>query len=430
MTTLRPLALLTLTLALAATPSFAQLGCFIGDDGFNVGCCATPVPNLPNFPPIQSQAAWACVNNCNINQLQAVVQVSPPNLIFCDYAIAQVTINLLNAAGTPVGIFAGPLLMKYSRTWREPSTTGGRQVWRWLINTDMQWASPTILPTPCLPPEVLPPFLLPVHMNGHIDYACDPTSATGFQSIMSLSRLPNCIQFGPLSQTPNAALAAASQTFHLVAPAPFIFAPFAEPQGVVLEEAVRSSRLGWAPFNYTCQGEADITQGGIQTQFSDCLCATTTPIVGPWKHQNVNAAACCNGAIFPFSNLVLPPALWPLPTGFAAYTLGFWPGAAGGFPGNRQLTVYIGALNYNDPCNPAPASFPIHAVSGVATSNHQVGLFPSTVTPGCTPPTPGLRNNAIDWQNMIPLNQAAAAGANIPGLGALFVSTLVWNLNV
>ena len=28
------------------------------------------------------------------------------------------------------------------------------------------------------------------------------------------------------------------------------------------------------------------------------------------------------------------------------------------------------------------------------------------------------------------LNQAVAASANLPGLGALFVSTVVWNLNI
>src|SRR5262245_9036691 len=49
------LAFATLLAALLAVPAAGQLiPCFLGDDGFNVGCCATPNPNLPNFPGIQS----------------------------------------------------------------------------------------------------------------------------------------------------------------------------------------------------------------------------------------------------------------------------------------------------------------------------------------------------------------------------------------
>ena len=104
------------------------------------------------------------------------------------------------------------------------------------------------------------------------------------------------------------------------------------------------------------------------------------------------------------------------------------PGMFGGFPGNRELTVYIGVLQYVDTCTPPPLNFGIHAVSGVATNNHPVSLFPAPPGVGC--PSPALpHRSVIDLQNMIPIAQAVAANANLPGVGALFASTIVWNLN-
>lgn len=417
---------LSLAFAMAIlVPAQGQGLCFFGDDGFNLGCCAAPAPALPPFPGIQQQAAWGCFNNCNVQQLNALVQVAPPNVILCDFAVSNITITLTNAAGVVLGSLSGPLFMKYSRTWREPTAIGGRQVWRWLVNTDLSWLSPAIVLNPCIPPEVGAPFLTTVHMDGHIDYACDPFAAVGFNTIISLNRLPGCIQFGPLSQQPIPALAGTNSSFHLVGPAPFAFVPVPEPQGGMIAEAVRPSRLNWAPFSYNCVTEEEMVQGAINTVSADCLCTTINP--GPWRHQQIVGTVCCNGITSSFNPIAIPAL--PLTTGFVTRSLGTWPAAAGPFAAGRNLFMYFGVLQFTDLCVPAPGIFSIHAVAGVATTNHPVSLFPGPVGAGCGVGIPIIQSAAIDLQNLIPLVQAAGTLVNLPGYGALSVSTLVFNLN-
>ena len=54
--------------AALAAPASAQImpGC-LGDDGFNVGCCNTPQPNLPQFPPYSGGGLWGCIKDCNLD---------------------------------------------------------------------------------------------------------------------------------------------------------------------------------------------------------------------------------------------------------------------------------------------------------------------------------------------------------------------------
>lgn len=420
--TSRVLPVLAMVFAFLAPAALAQPLCFLGPDGFDTGCCNQPNPNLANRPSLQFAANWGCYNNCTPSPaIQAQVQLGGLSHFFCDYATLPI-----NATVAGVGVFNGLALAKYSRTWTEPSAGAVRQVWRYLLNVDFQVQTPAILPPPvCAPPEAYPPFNQVVHMTGHVDYICDPSTVAGSLVAISLSRLPGCIQFAPFSQQPIPALAGTNTTFHLVGPAPFIFMPIPEPNGPILAEAVRPSRLTWAPFNYQCISEVRVQQGNLITNQVDCLCNPAVIGPAPWKHQILNGATCCNGALFPFNSVPVPAI--GLPTGFTARTLGRW-GAGAGILTNRELTFYFGLIQYNDPCTPNPALINLHAVTGVGSGNHVGQLFPSSTT-SCPIIAANQFTNFIDLQNMHPIAQSFALGNSVPGVGGLFASSIVWNLN-
>jgi hypothetical protein len=421
----RIVVLLSALFVLTTASAFGQPACFLGDDGFNIGCCAPPNPNLPQLPPIQMQASYACINNCNpANVIVVPVSVTAPQYFLCDYAIANVSFTFPGGA-----TLAGPLLMKYARTWMEPGAAGiGRQVWRFLVNGDLQLQQPGIAGTVCpIPPCASPPTSLPVHWDGNIDYACDPTSAVLFQALLSLSHMPGCLSHAPFSAYPAAGAAAHTNiSYHLVGPAPFAFVPIAEPQGPLNGEDLRSSIFSLNPFVYQCRGEAPLQQGSLTTQFTNCLCSPLLPIVGPWKHQALAGSVCCVGAVWPFASIPLPGTV--LPTGFAAQTLGMFGGAAGGFPGIRELTFYVGVIQYADPCN-AASVFNFHVVTGVGTSRHPGQMFVSPIA-GCGPALAPFATNWIDLQNMLILVNLPPGGNPLPGIGGLFASRLVFNLNI
>ena len=412
---------LSLTLAVA---SFGQIApCVIGDDGFNLGCCNIPQPNLPPLPPSQFQANYGCFNNCNlINNTPTGVTLTAPIFFQCDYALMTMTATL--APGVTI---TGPILMKYSRTWSEidPITGLAAQVWRFLINTDATYLVTGPIGAICpVPVSALPPLGLPVHFNGHVDYICNPTAVSPTRlHTFSLSHLPACISHAPWSQRPLPAGAVpAAASYHLVGPAPFVFAAIPEPQGPVIEEAVRTSRLSLAPFNYQCVTEASVLQGSLQTATQNCLCAPVLPVVGPWKHQNLNLSICCGPATTGASSIPVPGT--PVaPTGFVAMTLGTFPSTIAGIPG-RNLTIYFGVMQYADPCN--AANWPIHVVVGVATSQVPGRLFPGPTAATCSPFTPAPFNTFLDLQNVLPLT----AGPLVPGYGSLFASDMVMNLNI
>jgi hypothetical protein len=401
----------------------AGQGCPFGDDGFSTGCCQPVQPNLPQFPPSQMAASWGCINSCAPTQLQAGVTLSAPQMFFCDYAVITVTATL--SSGHTI---AGPLLAKYARTWSEAGPTGlPHQMWRFLLNGDLAIIGPAVAGAICpVPPCGLAPIGLPVHFEGHIDYACSPNTAGGWAAAFSLSHWIGCISHAPWSTVPiGGAAAHPSTSYHLVGPAPFAFAPVPEPQGPLIGDALRESRLNWTPFNYSCMGEAEIPQGNLVTVNTDCICTPALPLVGPYKHQNLNGFACCNGVVQPFSSIPLPGT--PLPTGFLARTLGTW-GAATAFPGPRALTIYMGVLQYSGICPTPGPNIPFQVVAGVGTSGIPGQIFPPMV-PSCPVVPVPVSMAFIDLQNILILPPAAGPVPG-PGYGSLFASTKVWNLNV
>ncbi len=414
---------LGVSLALATSLSAQLIPCVLGDDGFNLGCCNIPQPNLPPLPPSQFQANYGAFNNCGLLAQQvAGVTITAPAYFQCDYAIANMTATM--APGVTI---TGPLLMKYARTWTEidPGTGMAAQVWRFLLNTDATYiaAGPVGALFP-VPVSAQPPLSLPVHFNGHVDYICNPTAVAPTRLLtFSLNHLPACISHAPWSARPlpvGAVPAAAS--YHLVGPMPFVFGPFAEPQGPVVEESLRTSRFNLAPFNYQCVTEASVIQGNLNTVLQNCLCAPIAPVVGPWKHQNLNLSVCCGPVATGASSIPVPGT--PIaPTGFVAMTLGTFPSPVTTVPG-RNLTIYFGVVQYADPCN--AANWPIHVVCGVATSQVPGRIFPGPVAAACAPFFAAPLNTFLDLQNSLPIT----GGPLVPGYGALFGSDLVMNLNI
>jgi hypothetical protein len=423
---MRRLALLLMTWTLSLVPlAQAQIPpCVLGDDGFNAGCCSVPAPNLPPLPPSAFPAEYACVSNCALLGQQTVqVTLTTPQYILCDYAITNFTATL------PGGIvISGPILMKYARTWSEMDAVTGMpfQVWRFLTNTDASYLATAIVPgAVCpVPLSALPPFSLPVHFNGHIDYACQPTPVSPTTLLrFSLSHLPPCISHAPWSTRPLPAGAVPNASYHLVGPSPFAFALGPAIPGPVIAESVRTSNFTLTPFNYQCRGEATVLQGNLANVQQDCLCGPSSITNMPWTHQALGASVCCGTALTPLASLPVPGT--PVaPTGLTALTLGSWPGSAG--IAVSTLTIYFGVLQYADPCN--AANWPIHVVVGVRTNTLQGRLFPGSTPGACGAITPIFVQHFLDLQNVLPL--ATASPVPLLGYGSLFGSDAVFNLNL
>lgn len=417
----RTFALIAIMLVAASTVS-AQTQC-VGDDGFNVGCC-NPVTNvnIPQFPPVQMTAVYGCIKDCNLEaQFNVNMQLSAPIMVACDYAIAN--LNVSSGPGGPT--FAGLVILKYSRTWLEhpPTPTGQtRQVWRYLINTDVTFAATAAAAAPCpVPLAALPPLGQPIHMVGSVEYMapCQPTTpgTNPFSVSLSLTHV-GCLNHEFFSQRPLTGPAAAvDRVYALVAPANFAFNIQPEPAGQIIAEAVRPSPITPAA-PYQCFGEARVGQGVLATQYRDCFtCGTPTPgLAGAWAHQSFNATAfCASGAAAPMAGVPVPP--W-FPTGMMALSLGNWVGInPAAWPGNRSLHVYYGIVQYTDPCT---NGFPFHLVTGIGNTNTDAAsLFGNPL---------GIAvNEFLDLQNMLVFDPPS--GAFVPGIGEAFLSSLVWNLN-
>jgi hypothetical protein len=312
------------------------------------------------------------------------------------------------------------------------------QVWRFLVNGDLTCASmnPILACSTVLPRCAS--LNIPVHFEGHLDYTCDPfIPGGGFTASFSLNHMQGCLTHAPWSCVPQTGVVAHDEfSYHVVGPAPFVFAPSPVPQGSFVSESVRSSyfRL-WPSFQYQCRAEVKVPNvvGAnllLTTQTPHCGCAILdqctggpaclAPVIGCYAEQLIQGIMCCPGPISPYQGF--PVGGTPISnTGFLSQSIGFW---AGGFlyPANGALSTYFGLLTYQDPCNVANYTF--HVVTGVGVS----GVFgqPFNTTPNpCGPPHP-MATTFIDLQNtlllttpFLPLGYGCASGSDV-----------VWNLSM
>ncbi len=420
-------------LLLVVAPVTAQFQCPIGDDGFNTaGCCQplTAPPNIPHFPTVTTDGTYGCLLDCALEAQFQTFATLGFQWINCDLAVISTTVS----SPTPCGpSFSGPLVAKYSRTWLRPSVVGiQEQVWRFLVNGDMSYTllSSCASQIPCpVPPEVA--IGVPVHMVGHIDYICSPFgSPTGgapsYRVEMSLSHLNGCISHAPYSTFPLVGPTAhTDRSYHFVAPSNFTFTPVPAPVGTGTEEAVRSSTLIWGTAAggnvYNCHGEQEVTQWNISTLSQECFgCPSPAGALPAYAQQSLSGSVTCNGISSTFSTMPFAPAA---PGGLLTLRLGHWTPTATS-PTHAELCVHVGLMDYQDPCT---QDGPFHVVTGVTTRFQMPGMLFGT--PGTVPPPP--QSAFLDLQNVkiLPFYPTAPAIPS-PGWGSLFVSTIVWNLNL
>jgi hypothetical protein len=415
-----------------AIGSQVQAQCSAMDDGFDVGCCVAPTITLPPFPGVTMSANWAELARCTpVNQNLVTVTLSPPSWAFCDYALIQVTIAF------PGGeIISGLLAAKYIRTFRETSGFASGKVYRFLVNGDLS-AIPAGTPPACsLPlPRCCLTGIAP-HFDGHIDYHCDLLSSTATVS-MSLTHHTGCIAHAPWSCVPMSGPVAHNESsYHLVGPAPFVFAPGAlTPAGPLLGDAVRTSILSINPFIYVCAteqrfGPAGTLASSVPTNgcapaacnaSGPCSSAPCTAANSCYEDTSITYGVCCAGISGPFATV--PILGTPVAgSGMLGIRLGAW-GPLPQYPSGASLRTYFGVMTYTPPTACPPINSAIHAAVGVSTSN--VSGQPFNLAPTCLPPPP-LLTHFMDLQNVLPLT---STGILSPGYGCLAASDVVWSFN-
>ncbi len=410
-------ALLFSSLLVLPTSVWAQCGT---DDGFRNGpCCVLANPTLPVFPPCQIAGTGACIRDCGVELQFNTGNLIIPQQVLCDYWFMQISVN------TAAFTLANQLLVaKYSRTWMEfPTTASPSQVWRFIVNGDVQYSSVAAGAVGCpVPFSAVAPFNLPVHMIGHIDYVLN-CATNQWTCSYSLTHLCETDMHASFSARPlPAAMTWPRRTYHLVAPANFNFnALCPAPQGPIVADATRNSRfLGGVP--YTCLNETPIQAGFLSTAGTNCDCFTPGGFVPPNRnvHQTLQFGAGCNGVASGGGSIPIPGVL---PTGLRATIVGSWinPTGALTYPGNECLTIYMGVLNYQPICS--PIATPIHAVTGIGTT----GGYPYQLFGG--PAIAGTLPQFLDLVNMLIVAPPGGAPFS-PGLGALFASDNVWSFNM
>ncbi len=404
---------IAIALALCAPLTSQSSPCNFGDDGLaNFGCCGAAQTALPHFPGFQVSGSYACFKDCAV-EATFPVRISTVHLtVLCDIDIVQITVT--PGTATSPG-FTGLLVAKYVRTWIEidPNGLPTRQVWRFLVNGDL---TPNAGAQPCpIPPHAAGAT---TNFHGSIDYACETgtSGVTTYSVAISLNHLPGCIEHNLFSCAPAVGAAAHDdRSYHLVAPGTFTFGAAPVPAGSIGGESVRSAQF--VPV-YGCLGEAPVLQGAITLQSQDCRCQTITPGSQAWTNYDISGVVGCVGLVAPFRCVPVAPPLPPLPNGCTALPIGAWTGAPGTFPGPRELVAHWGVIFHPDPCQPGhpPYSF----VQGVSTRG----------APGIPFATPNSSFPVfLDFEDMIDPN-ALINGPIQPRWGCLFLSKLVWSLNL
>jgi hypothetical protein len=175
---LRKAIALVALLVVAAPATTAQ--CNIDDNLLappGTPCCSPGQAILPSFPPLSFPSRGACPLDCSVESTwPATVAFTAPFAIFTELFVCQMSV-----IGAPTPTNPAIVAMKYARTWMEFPTGRSRQVWRFLVNTDVTYspvgACPAPWPVPaCANVTSNPPR--PVHFMGHVDYAFDCMNGT------------------------------------------------------------------------------------------------------------------------------------------------------------------------------------------------------------------------------------------------------------
>jgi hypothetical protein len=396
----------------------------IGDDNLvgppGVPCCFPIAPLLPQFPSMLLSSSGACLLDCGVeSSWPTSVFFTAPLQFFPDLYICQI------AVGPPTPVPPSLAVLKYARTWMEAPGSGPRQVWRFLLNTDLVYSPAGAGASPCPTPacaglSLNPPR--PVHFMGHVDYAYD-CNANAWSMCFSLTHLCGYFMHGPSSARPlPAAQAHADRSFAFVGPAPFTFGATPGMIGFLSADSQRSDHidLNASPITWDCLREHAIAGSLCGGGPGTCPCTTSTSPGPLWSNFVVGFSEFCIGTVVStYLPIPLPPYL---PNGTAYLSLGAFGGAPGTFPGTRKVESWLGLTGSADPCQSQFFSLPFHVVHGVAT----YGDTPGTTFPNSNG-TSATTDRFLDLENMLIPNSSAPGGAQM-GIGSLFISSQVWGV--
>lgn len=364
-------------------------------DGLDGGpCCASATLTHPR-PKFNQQALGICWQGCNI----AAVNTYQAQWGGLQPGIGPGTSAPCGWYWVPVQLFTGSTLrwtgrlqVTYARTWIETMPSGNTyQVWRFLVNGDMQ-ATPAAGPIPCPVPPCAPAFNNRVRFTGYVDYArnCGTNLIeTAWMLTHSCDAIDHDLGF------PRGGNFHPDRAYTFVGPAAG-FAPGplqpTEAGGTGFESLRRwKVPVPGTTGPVTCEFEEPVATAAMSAQNALCLCGpganpqyylaslfiagscgtTVQSLAGALPYTSMGIGAWTNPNAYPG----IEALRWN--TGFYSYsdpcigvvTTEFFFGATtiGGFPATQYLSSGPGAplpQTFVDQCNSMlfPGSLPVHNV--------------------------------------------------------------------
>jgi hypothetical protein len=389
----------TLVLALAvAGRSAAQCGSSDGLDG-GFSCQSGAFVSLQQGG-FNQPALGICWKDCGLDTTKnynakwtALVPV--PGGVPPGPCCGWFTTNLTLLQGSQLRWF-GKLHCSYSRTWSEVASPKMYQVWRYLVNGDLQPAVP--LAGPCALPPCAAPNGNKVRFTGYIDYAQD-CSIPGGLTERAWMLTHACDAIDHVAGFPRGG------TYH-----PDRFYTFLGPRlgfvvgaGSTLEsgpsalEAIRSWDALALPAR--CQHEEPLIFGNFSPSASVCMCGIGPPL---WYEAFFNAAGAFGATVNPF--LGSDP--------FRSFPIGMWTNPSA-YPGPEEVRWNTNHLDYVECTGVSRQEY----YFGVTTAG---GFAPFSLTPGVGP----LPNIFVDQSNSVILP------ANVATRNRPYRSDHILNLNL
>ncbi len=344
-------ALVAAALLLPAPSAGAQV-CF-GPDNLDVpgACCVPVIPNLPPFPAISMGGLGICWNTCSVAAQRTLkVQWNTPFQPQC----AQYTTPLLVTDSTSgAAMLTGTMVLDYTRTWDEITTTGlVQQVWRFTAKADLSvpaGGGAPFCPTPsCIAPAGPHPTAF---FYGYVDYTCVQPGA-GYEATLVLYHACDRFIHQPgLSDKPGVFHPGIS--YAIVAPhstvQPFIPANTFASAGPVFGEATRDVVTVTPPPGF-CISEDRVNVGNMTLLGAGCVCTMTANPKQQSLRDFRGQTACVNAAGLPGGwaslNVNFPTLPW---FHMVSTSIGFWSNP-NVFPGQEHVWVDEGLFVHQSAC--------------------------------------------------------------------------------
>jgi len=357
---MRTIAVLAAAAALGVSLSSKSLHaqCPIPDLLDSAPCCAPVALQVPDFNPFISPAAYLCFSRCNLEQnIQLSVDwgqidpVRPAGQTVC--GLYKALVRVRNAQAHV--LYSGPMTLHYSRTWFEADGVTREQVWRFLVNGDLQptdQAGPAPCPTPdCIGIE---PKFPTFHVWGYYDVALDCLTGT-FHFSGALNH--DCDRVHHARGFLRQGNFHPERSYTIVWPREnFVPSPTLPiEQGLFDDEAIRLLDL----FNRTCLAEEPASGNALAIK-SYCPCPNSSGVPPQYTNLELQAFGVCG-------SIVRPPGTGSPFFNYNTKAIGFWAGLPH-YPNSQALRVTFGKYNFTNACTGATTT---ELFYGVCTLRHK-----------------------------------------------------------